>query len=75
MVPKREHIIELLEKDPKRAYCNDCLIRALGLSPLDVTMSTANLADPGDKRVEAGYGWCSDCRRRDFIVRSRPSAA
>jgi hypothetical protein len=34
-----------------RAYCDDCLRGALGLSGVDVTMSTANFADQRDEGV------------------------
>ena len=71
MSPKRDQVIQFLEKDPSRAYCADCLRQALELSPVDVTMSTVNLADTRDDRVEVGLGWCSECRRRDQVVRAR----
>ena len=59
MVPKRDEIVRFLQKEPTRAYCDDCLRDALGLSGVDVTMSTANFADQRDERVAVGYGWCS----------------
>ena len=33
-------------------------------------MSTANLAETHDPRVEARFGWCSGCRRPDRVVQS-----
>jgi hypothetical protein len=71
MVPKRDEIVRFLQKDPTRAYCDDCVKRALGLSATDVTISTANFADQRDDRVSLGYGWCSECRTRDRVVQLR----
>ena len=51
MAPKRAEIIAFLDRHPGRAYCDDCLTKALQLSPVDVTMSTANLASLDDQRV------------------------
>jgi hypothetical protein len=75
VVPKRDEIVRFLQKDPTRAYCDDCLQQALGLASVDVTMTTANLADQPDERVVAGYGWCSECRKRDRVVQSRSGGA
>jgi hypothetical protein len=75
MVPNRDDIVGFLERDPSRAYCNDCLKEALGMSAVEVTMSTEHLVDTEDERVEVGYGWCSECRHRDFVVKARHTAA
>jgi len=75
MVPKRNEIVRFLQKDPSRAYCDDCLKEALGISATDVTMSTANFADQRDDRVSVGYGWCSACRNRDRVVQLRSDDA
>ena len=74
MVPKRNQIVGFLDKNPGRAYCDTCLEKELGFSPVDVTMSTANLADARDPRVLARYGWCSGCQRHDRVVQSRQKA-
>jgi hypothetical protein len=74
MGPKREDIVSFLDRDPTRAYCNDCLREALGMSAVEVTMTTENLVDTDDERVEVGYGWCSECRQRDFVVKARHTA-
>ena len=75
MVPKRNQIASFLNDNPGHAYCDACLEKALGFSPVDVTMSTANFADARDDRVVARFGWCSQCSRHDRIVESRKKAA
>ena len=75
MVPKRNQIVGFLDKNPGRSFCDDCLTEALGFSPVDVTMSTANFADARDERVIARFGWCSQCSRHDRVVASRKKAA
>jgi hypothetical protein len=73
--PKRDEIVAFLETDPSRAYCDECLRQALGFSAVDVTMSTADLADSLDERVNVAFGWCSACRKRDRVVQFRSTTA
>lgn len=74
MAPKRDEIATFLESDPSRALCDECLGQALGFSVPDVTMSTTDLAEARDRRVDVRYGWCSECRRHDRVSQSRADA-
>jgi|RhiMetdeSRZDD1v2_1073273.scaffolds.fasta_scaffold4782857_1 hypothetical protein len=70
MAPKRDDIVKFLEKHPTQAYCDECVRQALALFGVEVTMSTNNFAAKGDDRVVVASGWCSECRKRDRVVRS-----
>ena len=71
MGSNRDAIATFLDRDPSRALCDECLGQALGVSAPEVTMSTTNLAEMRDLRVDVRFGWCSECRRHDRVSQSR----
>ena len=70
----REAVVDFLKQNALRTYCDGCLSQALALDPVDTTVTTINLADTADHRVEVRMGWCSNCRRRKRVSQS-PSVA
>ena len=71
MTTKGNEIVRFLEQEPSRAYCHDCLEKALDVSAMALTISTMNLADTNDDRVDVRMGWCSECLRREQVTQAR----
>jgi hypothetical protein len=68
MSPYHDAVLAFLNQNPG-PFCDPCLAEQLGLSSLDVTMTTLNIGEQQTLGVSVDLGYCKRCRRMDRVTR------